>query len=595
MKKSYLSVLLCVALLLSSISVMSVMPVSASDAMNLLEGTATGSEAGLEFALEDNVFTFSATAAEQEVCIELENEVNLNDYPIWQIVLKTDMQWDIALYDQNNAKYMFAASDFCYSFGDGFLPWNPLPAGTYAASCDLTDAYTWLWGNLPANAAIKSITFIAKEAGTMTVTSCQLADGLANVDLNTHGDVSGEIVEESYNLLDNPYTNWSAEDQSDILVTKGDNGAMILGNTNGMWPAASYTFETPYVVSENAALDLDFSVAKGCKTTIYVFFGPSTPENFGEGAYLWIYDPADIMSPELSGGTYKGTVFLKDIIRKSIANLDAVDRCYDENGNFVITGLRIFAISDTPTEQAVTFNRFQLQDYAALQPPTKPTKPTLYAGPDLLAGEKAIGNGMYDYDPDEGLTIVGNTVECETSITYDVGYADLAENPYLELSVEAQVDFDICLWDKNTEAWIVLAAEYFPEFQEQNPACTPYEIAAGTYSDVCLDIGAFYRYVYGEMPADAELTSVHIYTKAPGKVKVTKMRLMTENAPSQVPIGDVTGDGEVNLADASRLFYAVNGLLELSETELSNADVTGDGEINLGDATMLFYIVNGLA
>lgn len=60
-------------------------------------------------------------------------------------------------------------------------------------------------------------------------------------------------------------------------------------------------------------------------------------------------------------------------------------------------------------------------------------------------------------------------------------------------------------------------------------------------------------------------------------------------------LGDVTGDGLVNLNDATSLFYHVNGLAQLNDAVLANADLNADGQVDLSDATMLFYQVNGLA
>lgn len=59
-------------------------------------------------------------------------------------------------------------------------------------------------------------------------------------------------------------------------------------------------------------------------------------------------------------------------------------------------------------------------------------------------------------------------------------------------------------------------------------------------------------------------------------------------------MGDLNGNGEIDLDDATRMFYSVNGLVELNDNELAVADCTGDGTIDLDDATRLFYIVNGL-
>ncbi len=60
-------------------------------------------------------------------------------------------------------------------------------------------------------------------------------------------------------------------------------------------------------------------------------------------------------------------------------------------------------------------------------------------------------------------------------------------------------------------------------------------------------------------------------------------------------LGDVNCDGEVNLTDATLLFYYVNGQeVNISVQGMQNADVTGDtAGVDLSDATKLFYYING--
>ncbi len=62
----------------------------------------------------------------------------------------------------------------------------------------------------------------------------------------------------------------------------------------------------------------------------------------------------------------------------------------------------------------------------------------------------------------------------------------------------------------------------------------------------------------------------------------------------EVTVGDINGDGEINLNDATALFYHVNGLALLEGDALIAGDLNGDNEVNLNDATSLFYIINGL-
>ena len=67
-----------------------------------------------------------------------------------------------------------------------------------------------------------------------------------------------------------------------------------------------------------------------------------------------------------------------------------------------------------------------------------------------------------------------------------------------------------------------------------------------------------------------------------------------ESDEPDVMLGDVTGDGTVDLSDATALFFHVNGLSTLTGDKLAAADMNADGEVSLSDATALFYQINGL-
>lgn len=59
-------------------------------------------------------------------------------------------------------------------------------------------------------------------------------------------------------------------------------------------------------------------------------------------------------------------------------------------------------------------------------------------------------------------------------------------------------------------------------------------------------------------------------------------------------IGDVTGDGKVNMGDVSRLFAHVRGKNTLTDAgALARGDVTGDGKLNMGDVSRLFAHARG--
>lgn len=257
------------------------------------------------------------------------------------------------------------------------------------------------------------------------------------VDLNTRGDVLDVAWDRRIDLLDAPYTNYPAGsdcDGSNVKVCQNADGSVTYGNTKGQWPAAGYTFAEPILMNDTAALDIDFTVSTDCRTTIYLFMGEasgygSTPDNFGNGTYLWIADFTDpaqvVQEAELEVGHYSGIVFLEDIYKKTVKTLSKAEYLKNADGEFVINGLKIHAISDAAVDNAVTVQKLDL-----------------------------------------------------------------------------------------------VSVDYIP--------------------------------------------------------------------------GDVTGDGDIKMADATRLFYYVNGMIELREGERFAADVTADGKIGLADAVRVFYLVSGL-
>ena len=60
-----------------------------------------------------------------------------------------------------------------------------------------------------------------------------------------------------------------------------------------------------------------------------------------------------------------------------------------------------------------------------------------------------------------------------------------------------------------------------------------------------------------------------------------------------VKYGDLTGDGEVDVFDASRAYSIVNGKRTATAAEKAALDVNGDGELDVFDAAMIYSYANG--
>ena len=65
-------------------------------------------------------------------------------------------------------------------------------------------------------------------------------------------------------------------------------------------------------------------------------------------------------------------------------------------------------------------------------------------------------------------------------------------------------------------------------------------------------------------------------------------------ASTSAKIGDVDGDGEVTVMDATLVQKYIVSLETLTDSQLNVADVNGDGEISVIDATQIQKIVVNL-
>ena len=82
-----------------------------------------------------------------------------------------------------------------------------------------------------------------------------------------------------------------------------------------------------------------------------------------------------------------------------------------------------------------------------------------------------------------------------------------------------------------------------------------------------------------------QIRGIHNYTGT-----VTCTYTVTE---TDVLLGDLNGDGEIDLLDANLIVSCYNGTVDLTEEQLLAADLNGDGEIDLLDANLIVSYYNG--
>ena len=179
--KQLLAVFLCITMLLSLVGIGFAIPVCAVPEINGIDflRQSTLSCAGATAQFRDGVLTVTASAADQEVSLVGYEQANLTAYPNWEGTVQSNVPFDIVFYDKTYNKWIYASANFCYEFEGNNGASQPLPAGRHDVAFSITGAYTWNGSVLPADAAIRSIIFILRAPGTLTVERCAMTNGKA--------------------------------------------------------------------------------------------------------------------------------------------------------------------------------------------------------------------------------------------------------------------------------------------------------------------------------------------------------------------------------------------------------------------------------
>lgn len=67
----------------------------------------------------------------------------------------------------------------------------------------------------------------------------------------------------------------------------------------------------------------------------------------------------------------------------------------------------------------------------------------------------------------------------------------------------------------------------------------------------------------------------------------------TLEAAGEILLGDVTGDGQINMRDMQTIYNAATGKLTLTEAQTKAADVSGDGEVTMRDMQLVYQYCIG--
>ncbi len=357
MKKA-LSIVLSVAMLMTCIFTMFVVPASAEDGIIELMDESYIVEGAENVTINDDGSWTIVGKIGLAVGIEY-------DYKVYGKIMQDFDSTDgamIAIYDDKTT----AGGNPVYInlYGQWAGP-DYYPAGAYCSNDGMDGVYNWCSANagwvVENNIAKVTSVYIEPAAGgTMTLYNLYLNDGtLKPAEVHLFPENNWEDLWENFNnyifCTEADPSEWIPTDpansgNSDIIVSTDEYGVLQLGNTNGGWPSASLELNKK-VDYYTSAIDLDLTVLNGARTTLYVFFGDATPTDFeGEGkAY------GTILADDLAGH-YFGTVMLSDILPE---DSDVID----ENGMVNVSYIKLYGSSDAPLNPAVTVNWLDLCFY----------------------------------------------------------------------------------------------------------------------------------------------------------------------------------------------------------------------------------------
>lgn len=584
MKRSIISIVLCVALLLSSMCAMFVMPASAAGVVDLLDGSYViggGGDGTATGTLDNGVLVVENTAA-GELGVNLGEGVKLTETPFLEISVQNEVAFDISFYDGNNNKWFTLAADYYPAFGNGSSVSGIAPGSYENVQIKVTGAYTWDGsghGNpVPANAAVTGMYIIPKAPGKITITKLCFTDGLSDISLNTasynEADVWDAATDITLDAADWTAAANNAQLTSEIVLSNDADGNLVLGNTAGSYPAA-YANVGATVPYADSAVYLDFTVTADGQTTVYLFFGDATETNFegaGKGYYAVVGD--------VKAGNYSGYLYLKDMIA---ADSDLIDA----DGNVTVSVIKVFGstsdVAATPCANAVTIREAAvLYNEAVVEPETYIT----------YTANGYTHEGTIKAGDEITVDVTASAVADFAGFTFDVAFDDAA------------FEFVGYEWGETVAAMVADGAiEAVSDKADAVDGVKTVELGVMALEGYEVAEGAVIATI--TLAAKADITeNFEIAINNPEVISYDSItndyELVAEAAnaiieviPSAYVMGDVNEDGEIDIYDAMRLFKFVNEEVEdLSDAAIAASDVNGDGEVDIYDAMRLFKFVN---
>lgn len=157
-----------------------------------------------------------------------------------------------------------------------------------------------------------------------------------------NGYVPGEgYVYEGESIISTLPDHWNY-DKATLVAENDSENALVLYNTNGLWPDARYTLASPITFDPaNASLYYEIELEANSKTSILLFFNGSSPDAPVEGKYIKINSLLSGVTISAGSGDIKGDGSKISGTLK-LSDVEFPQGCYNEDGTVTLSGIKIF-------------------------------------------------------------------------------------------------------------------------------------------------------------------------------------------------------------------------------------------------------------
>lgn len=399
-------------------------------------------------------------------------------------------------------------------------------------------------------------------------------------------------VEDGYwtkEVISHNAEDWLILKKDSVIITNEEDGAISFANTTGLWPEVHYSprlDDSVAVPVENSFLNIDITAE--ATTNLIMFFNGATPTVGYDHDYIYLVpilkkaDPSLRVesSGDLSGGqTVRCQIRLSDFIS---------DDMIDEDGNILFSGLKVFIVGEAGKK--VTIREFSV---TKADPSTLPKEPVYEDTHNLLptdASQISANQGKADAVINNDGTLTISRAADDTLSWPSVAVAvnkeiNLAETPYLHLAMSpsggcANGYIFYRLGNGGEESVQLSTAVNGDVYDFTSPLKTYVNLANVLGTTETVTITKITLSVYGNR-GDAVTW------------KTLAMAKEVVETPEPL-VGDVNGDGVVDLMDSISLYRITSGREAITDEQKEIADLNADGLIDMRDAFILYLQTSAL-